>query len=339
MKLKNVAINLGLLALTTLLFFGGIEVALRVTGLQRTKPNPPQIYRVSEDPRISYELIPNISRKAYRQKVTTNSLGFRSPELDPTKETVVMLGDSIAFGYGIKDGETLAAQLQQRLPEYNVLNTAAPGYHLGMQTALYQTKLKGLNPAMLVLVFHYNDFDVQTGWLDETGVIRSPDWVPAEAECSPVNQGILKYVPGKCWLDLHSAFYKAVKKLVNMRYAKEALEATREMEVLAPQEEVTDMQMQLYFVQLHRLTAMLPAGIPRVFVLWPDRFLHEGTKPKLIAEAQKNGFLVVDLYETFGNNVPVLGWDTVHPNAEAVEEAAEVVAGPVRGALGLSKSE
>ncbi|KKW38870.1 MAG: hypothetical protein UY87_C0060G0005 [Candidatus Peribacteria bacterium GW2011_GWC2_54_8] len=321
--------NLGLLAITTVLFFGGIEVALRMTGLQRTKPNPPQIYRVSEDPRISYELIPDISRKAYREKVTTNSQGFRSPELDLAKETVVMLGDSIAFGYGIKDEETLAAQLQERIPEYNFLNTAAPGYHLGMQTALYQTKLRDLDPAMVMLVFHYNDFDVQTGWLDETGIIRAPDWVPTDPECSPVTEGMLKYMPGKCWLDLHSAFYKAVKKVVNMRVAQEALEETREMEVLAPREEVTDMQMQLYFVQLKRISAMLPEGMPRVFVLWPDRFLHSTTKPKLIAEAEKNGFLVIDLYETFGNNVEVLGWDTVHPSAKAVEEAAEVIAGKV----------
>ncbi|MBT4586025.1 hypothetical protein HOC67_03985, partial [Candidatus Peregrinibacteria bacterium] len=159
MKLKNISINLGLLVITTILFFGGIEVALRVTGLQTVKPNPPKIYQVSEDERISYELIPNISRKAYRQTVTTNSLGFRSAELEEEKETVVILGDSIAFGYGVKDSQTIAANLAEQIPEYNWLNTASPGYHLGMQTAIYETKLRELDPAMLMLVFHYNDFD------------------------------------------------------------------------------------------------------------------------------------------------------------------------------------
>jgi len=327
MTARNTAINLGLLAATTLLFFGGIEVTLRVTRLQTVKPNPPQIYRVSESQRISYELIPNISRKAYRQTVTTNSLGFRSAELDPGKETTVVLGDSIAFGYGIKDGETLAAQLQEQIPEYNFLNTAAPGYHLGMQTAIYEKKLQDLDPVMLILVFHPNDFDVQTGWLDETGIIRAPDWQPTDPECSPVNQGLLNYLPGKCWLDLHSAFYKAVKKYVNMRYANEALTDEREKEATKPQpEDITEEQIQTYLWQLENLIAVLPEDMPRVFVIWPDRYLHSESRPKLIAEVEKRGFYVVDMYETFGNEVPVLGWDTVHPSADAVREAAEVIA-------------
>lgn len=326
MKLKHTAINLGLLALTTLLFFGGIEVALRVTGLQKTKPNPPQIYQVSENQRISYELIPNISRKAYRQTVTTNSLGFRSAELDPDKETVVMLGDSIAFGYGVADEEILSAQLEELIPGLNFLNTAAPGYHLGMQTAVYEAKLQQLNPVMLMLVFHPNDFDTQTGWLDETGIIRSPDWQPTDPECSPVNQGLLNYLPGKCWLDLHSAFYKATKKLVNMRYAKESLTESREQEAVEPLKDISEEQMQTYLWQLENLMAVLPEDMPRVFVIWPDRYMHSESRPRLISEVEKRGFYVVDLYETFGNEMEILGWDTVHPSANAVREGAEVIA-------------
>jgi len=324
--MKTPLINLSLLLGVTILFFGGIEFGLRVTGLQTIKPNPPQIYQKSDDERISYELIPNISRKAYRQKITTNSLGFRSPELNPNKETVVVLGDSIAFGYGVADDETLTERLSEHIPEYNWLNTAAPGYHLGMQTAVYETKLKQLDPTMLVLMFHYNDFEDRTGWLDDLGIIRSPDWEPTDPTCAPVNQGLLKNLPGRCWLDLNSAFYKAMKKLVNMRYANEALDDAREKEeVEKPEDTITDEQIRAYARQLDGLLRVVP-DIPRVFVIWPDRYLHDESRPKLIANVKMRGFEVIDLYETFGNNVEVLGWDTVHPSAKAVKEAAEVIA-------------
>lgn len=327
MKTRNIAINSGLLLGTFLLFFGGIELTLRVTGLQRVKPNPPQIYQRSENPQISYELIPNIRKKAYRQTVTTNSLGFRSPELTEGKPLMVVLGDSIAFGYGVADGETLSSRLQQIFPLWDFLNTAAPGYHLGMQTALYEEKLAELQPEALMLVFHYNDFEAQTGWLDGLGVIRAPGWVPQGPECSPIETGLLGLVPGRCWLDLHSAFYKAVKKVVNMRTAQEILEADEKGEAEKPREEtVTEEQFAAYLRQLDSFVAVVPQGMPKVFVLWPDRFLHEESRPKLVAEVQRRGFAVVDLYETFGNRVETLGWDTVHPSAAAVQQAAGAIA-------------
>lgn len=327
MKSKSIITNLSLLSATTLLFFGGIEFTLRVTGLQTVKPNPPQIYQKSDNSEISYELRPSIRTKAYRNIVTTNSLGFRSPELDMAKETVLVLGDSIAFGYGVADDETLAAQLATLLPQYNFLNTGTPGYHLGMETALYKEKLKQIPHSALVLVFHYNDFEMQTGWLDNLGIVRSPGWQPTEAQCSPIQDGLLGRLPGKCWLDVHSAFYKAIKKLVNMRFAGEMLEEAREGDaVMAESHSISSEQMRTYLRQLDSLLRTLPADLPKTFVLWPDRYLHEKSRPVLKAAVAKRGFTVIDLYDTFENKVEVLGWDTVHPSARAVRQAAEVVA-------------
>jgi hypothetical protein len=326
MKLKNAATNLGLLAATALFFFGGIEVTLRLTGLQTVKPNPPQIYQQSDYTDISYELRPNIRKKAYRNWVTTNSLGFRSPELDGKKETILMVGDSIAFGYGVADDETLAVQLSTLLPKWNILNTAVPGYHLGMQTALYREKLREIDHSALMLVFHYNDFEAQTGWLDDIGIIRAPGWEPAEAQCTPITEGLLKLLPGKCWLDIHSAFYKATKKLVNMRHAGEMLEEAREGDiVMAEAHTITDEQMRMYLAQLDALEDVLVPYTSKVFVIWPDRYLHETSRPTLKAEVEKRGYTVIDLYDTFSNEVEVLGWDTVHPSARAVKQAASEI--------------
>ncbi|MDA1209160.1 MAG: hypothetical protein O2904_03990 [bacterium] len=328
---KDLAKNMGLACISVLFCFIGLEFVLRVTGIQTVKPNPPKIYQTSNNPAISFELIPNIERKAYRNTVTTNSLGFRSPELDPNKPMIAILGDSITFGYGVADDETLPAQINALMPEYNVLNAASPAYQLLQETATYKEKIMPLKPEHLILIFYFNDFTDSTAWLDDIGVVRAPDWVPGKDICAPIDRGLLQYLPGKCWLDTNSAMYKIMKKIVNMRHGNEQLAEQREESKAQPKADtVTRGNLRLYSNQLDDLVALLPVNMPRTFVIWPDRFLHEVSRPKLIKIATERGFKVIDLYDTFGNEVPTLGWDTVHPSKEAIEEAAKIIANEVK---------
>ena len=318
-----------------MIFFLVIEFGLRSTGLQTVAPNPPKIYQTSRDPRISYELIPNIQEKAFRNIVTTDSLGFRTNGERGTKNqergTIAMLGDSITFGYGVADSETLPAQIAALLPEYQVLNGAVPGYQLIQQTATYETKIAPLEPAALILVFFFNDFTSKTAWLDDTGILRDEGWVPAEQTCDPITTGILGYLPGKCWLDQHSAFYKAFKKLVNMRYMNEQLAEARVASQQNPEaDDVTPEQLETYATQLDDLVVLLPADLPRLFVIWPDRKVRAVSRPVLRTIAEERGFTVVDLYDTFGNEVETLGWDTVHPSPQAIAKAAKIIAQEIK---------
>ncbi len=329
MKLRDAAINFGLLLATVVLFFGAIEVALRLTGIVTIKPNPPKIYQNSNIPDISYELKPNSSARAYRSTVTTNALGFRSAEVDATKPTLALLGDSITFGYGLEDGETIPARMQAILPAWNVLNTAAPGYNLIQQTATYREKVKKLNPKALILIFHFNDVEevgLELGTLDEDGILRPQGWVPGTRACDPTERGILGLIPGRCFLDLHSALYKAVKKYANTRQGQHDLkEAERAATKNIYDENVSPENLARYGQYLEKLRVELPADLPRLFVIWPERQLHFIARPKLRAIAEANGFRVLDLYEIFGNRAETLGWDSVHPSAETAARGAEAI--------------
>ncbi|MSR63817.1 MAG: SGNH/GDSL hydrolase family protein [Planctomycetes bacterium] len=82
----------------------------------------PGPYRVPEDALVSYTLkldsALTFSEGKVEMKVTTDALGLRQrPGGEPPAEAlrVVVLGDSIAFGFGLGDAETLAAQLEPRL--------------------------------------------------------------------------------------------------------------------------------------------------------------------------------------------------------------------------------
>jgi hypothetical protein len=106
---KNLLANLSLTAGTIAVFFIGIEMVIRVTGLESGRPKTPPIYQKSDDPMQSYELKPNLNETAFRAVVKTDRRGFRSEEVHPGRGTIAILGDSIAFGYGLENDQTLSA--------------------------------------------------------------------------------------------------------------------------------------------------------------------------------------------------------------------------------------
>lgn len=87
----------------------------------------------------------------------------------------------------------------------------------------------------------------------------------------------------------------------------------------------TDEQLDAYGKTLATFVKTLPRGMPRLFVIWPDKQLHLLSTPYLRDIAEIQGFEVINLYEVFGNKAESLSWDTVHPSAKTVEEAAGVI--------------
>ena len=327
-------INGSLLLGSILFFFIGGEVFLRVTGLASPTPNPPLIYQNSNDERIGYTLRPRINERAFKATVTTNSLGFRSKEVDG-RPLVAVLGDSITFGYGVEDDETLPVRLEERMPQYQFLNTAVPGYQLEQQVAAYEETVRDLEPDAVMLVFFWNDLDhFPPGKVDRLGILRPHDWEESERQCDPINQGILSYLPGKCFLDLHSAFYKAVKKIVSLQESKRTRQRIQEEERTKDTTNFIEAEkLYKYGLQLDKLIPLLPHDAPRIFVIWPDHHLHPFAKPQLKQVARDRGFTVIDLYSIFENKVETLPWDTVHPHPRSLEKAATYITEKVESIL------
>jgi hypothetical protein len=96
-------------------------------------------------------------------RVTLNAQGFRGKDLSPPKGAsrtrVVLLGDSIAFGYGVSDEETFAHRLEVEDNGLEVLNLGVEGYGPGQELLLLQRTGLGANPDVVVLaVCLRNDF-------------------------------------------------------------------------------------------------------------------------------------------------------------------------------------
>ena len=73
------------------------------------------IYRVHPDPRVAYVLRPDAELAIFEGRIHSDELGLRRrplPPRGPDALRIVVLGDSVAFGYGLDDDETLANRLE-----------------------------------------------------------------------------------------------------------------------------------------------------------------------------------------------------------------------------------
>lgn len=168
--LRTIAQN-GLLLLASLLLALGLgEVALRRWMPQIFPVHPPGLY--TTDAEIGYVLTPGfhgrLQRAEYDVPVHVNRAGLRGEEIPPRSDTtfrLLVLGDSQAFGAGVRDDETFSVQLNQLLEAHfpardiQVLNGGVPGYGTADQLAFLQHRGRELQPEMIVLQFlSVNDF-------------------------------------------------------------------------------------------------------------------------------------------------------------------------------------
>ena len=326
--MRNFLLNLGLLLCTIVLFFGSLELVLNVAGIAEHSASPAPIYRVSASKDISYELKPNMKENAFRSTIQTDGKGFRVSGTNESTKMIAVLGDSITFGYGVNDDETVPANIQKLTKDYRVINAGVAGYNLEQETAVWSEKIDILNPEVLVLITHFNDIEnkgAETAVLDDEGYLRSPGYIFEKPQCSPIERGLMQFIPAKCWLDLHSNFYRSIKILVNSRSGEKELAEREQEEQAVPTESVTEEDLRIFEEKFQTLASKLPQNLIRIFVIWPEWRTHEEVRPVLKRIAEENGFTVVDLYDTFGNTAETLGWDTVHPSANTTKRAAEVI--------------
>jgi hypothetical protein len=126
------------------------------------------VIRPAKNPRIVYELKPNLSVLYAGKPMTTNSLGFRSRETQPQKKRgcvrIVGIGDSAMFGAGVADGENhldiLANLLEGQAGMTEVINTAVPGYNTVMEVETLKDKGLQLEPDVVIIQFVANDLTV-----------------------------------------------------------------------------------------------------------------------------------------------------------------------------------
>ena len=140
------------------------------------------IKRRSSNPAMSHEHTPNSEAFLMGVPVKINSQGLRDDERDLAKDPqtyrILMLGDSITFGWGVRQEETFSKALERMLNEhplggpwrrYEVINTGVGNYNTAQEVAYFMERGFRYRPDMVMLAWFINDAEdtpkpVQ-GWL------------------------------------------------------------------------------------------------------------------------------------------------------------------------------
>lgn len=96
----------------------------------------------------------------FKMDFNLNSDGFRGPELEQTvSNTILFLGDSFTFGYGVNDSEAFPALVQTELGEdVQVINAGMGNNANGRWIRFLKKRAYEYDPKYVVLQIHYNDY-------------------------------------------------------------------------------------------------------------------------------------------------------------------------------------
>jgi len=164
-------VKLFLLAAGTLAGLLLCEGVLRLFAPQIFPPHPPGAFTLDRE--VGYLLTPGfegcLERAELEACFTTGAAGLRGADPRPRRPgtvRILVLGDSMAWGYGVADDETFPHRLERSLAESHpgrdvqVLNGAVPGYGTADQLAWLQQRGAELDPdVVIVQFFSINDFE------------------------------------------------------------------------------------------------------------------------------------------------------------------------------------
>jgi lysophospholipase L1-like esterase len=152
------------LLLATLAALLGAELWVRaVMGAPLAERLP--LLNVRANPVRGWEMVPG-EHYTYQHRVAVNSLGLRGPELGPKvpgEQRVLFLGDSLTYGQGVADDETVPFALERALRErdparaWSVLNGGLRAYGTAQEIALLEELGPRLEPDVVLLGWYWND--------------------------------------------------------------------------------------------------------------------------------------------------------------------------------------
>jgi hypothetical protein len=110
----------------------------------------------------------------------TDSRGFRNPEPWPDRAEIVVLGDSMAFGYGVDNGFSFPALMRERLLDTRIINLSVIGAGPPQYVEVFERFGATLRPqTVLLALFPGNDVidaEVFAEWVAAGRPVPYYDW-------------------------------------------------------------------------------------------------------------------------------------------------------------------
>lgn len=182
------------------------ELAVRIMGLAREIGPSFTEWHATDGLHVRRSICVTRSTPEYTMRFTSNSAGFRGPELPPEiGHSILCLGDSFTMGYGIDDGQEFVALLREHVPAgWTVVNAGIGGTGNGRWLHVMRRERTRLRPAVVVMQVCSNDVDdnLREGLFTLDGSGELVEGRPAPPTMARRVQAWLDTVPGASYLHL-----------------------------------------------------------------------------------------------------------------------------------------
>jgi lysophospholipase L1-like esterase len=218
--MKRFFVNTAVLLVSVAVMAGLFEIACRTilnTGRQyhiEMWKYAVELKRVAADPAIGHEHIPGTHARLMQNEVTINSRGLRSPEIDLAKpagtKRILMLGDSLTFGWGVGQDETFSVLMERALNKttfgpVQVINSGVGNYNTAMETEYFFRSGIAYDPDIVVLNYFIND-------AEPTPIYHDVGWIARHFYAYAVLGGAWdgakrEVLGGQDWREYYSGLY------------------------------------------------------------------------------------------------------------------------------------
>jgi hypothetical protein len=163
--------NLYAVLISTFFAVMGAEIALRIAnpwGIELFSLLPYHMQGMVDHPQLGYVHPRSITYRLGESSVTLNSHGHRDDEMPIAKPSgerrILVLGDSVTFGWGVDQGQDFPARLESLLREqlggaWQVINAGVNGYNSEQEATFFLTEGLRFHPDIVLLIYVANDVD------------------------------------------------------------------------------------------------------------------------------------------------------------------------------------
>jgi lysophospholipase L1-like esterase len=166
--IKRIIFSSVIFLLSTLVALGAAEAVLRLKN-SSMKNYDIEMWRyakelkvASPDPNLGHDHIKQASALLQSVNIRLNEWGLRGgPVASNPPRRILFLGGSITLGWGVKEEDTVSAQVEKilrvREPGVEVLNGGVGNYNAERYVARFFKELEGLNPTDIVVHYFVRD--------------------------------------------------------------------------------------------------------------------------------------------------------------------------------------
>ena len=328
------------------IFFGCGELLARsLHVVDRLNGYAGLLFAPGPDADLPYVLRPGVQTRFFDTDVRVSALGLRGPDVAPAAppgvRRVVVLGDSVAFGQGLPETETVSARLAGALDaegsgRWEVVNAGVPGYDTTAEAQLLARLRPELHPDVVVVVFSLNDYDIAPiyspiGILTQRGLDdRTPRWYDRSAFVVLL-RWLFGWTHGSLLYQIAERAHASPEPGARNAGIEQLVERLHRDFYREPVPRQWD-RMRAAFVALERAAA----GCRLIVAIAPEAFQVERPDPDLtpqrrvLALCRETGLTCVDLHPAFAAAGGALFLDTQHPNARGHDVMAKAIAAALR---------